>query len=114
MNNLQNYTSFQGVLDSIVKSYLLNELPPDVGQSVINNGSNRIRHTSAERDFAQEGMPIPKEILEKLQKCQSHSRKPEEGTHVNPSGKVPGTSTMGGHHSEVEVEQQYIRALYEW
>lgn len=99
MNRLPSSSSFQGVLDSIIRNYLLNELPP--------NGATR--HQVAEKDLDQlqtNGLHVP-----------SNPGPGQNGNEVNNNTQPhPGTSSAAANRQTFPsntADHEYIKAIYQ-
>lgn len=101
MNKLPSSTSFQGVLDSIIRSYLLNELPPEGGES--NNARNQI----AERDLGAH-----------LLNPQIFSARVQGANEVNNNAGTSTAAAAGAHSQNLGFvnpsDHEYIKAIYQW
>lgn len=115
MNNLPSHTSFQGILDSIIRSYLVNELSPECARNPY--------HGIPERDLenGNRGNGIHYDTTGNFIGPITHSPN-------NPTGTIPGPSIDGKptiplppkpsasllEAGKGNIDQEYIKALYQW
>lgn len=89
MNRLPTPNSFQGVLDSIIRNYLINELPPDGGESS--------RRNVAENDLS---------FMQGFQLA--------NGTGNGNTSNGNANGTRGINLTANSSDQEYIQAVYKW